>query len=151
MIHFGSSTTATVAGFIRFLSHGCDLRAQDLGLRKDSPMSTCIQIIECVVPVINRLALKGHMEQFGQVDLVHMGDRQNPEEEPPKVRRGIACCSAKKTLGGFQKGPKFRTIPNLVADCRFAFQPLKLLRGRCCHSGGETPLKHAGNCRNSRK
>ncbi|CAE7552512.1 APUM3 [Symbiodinium pilosum] len=49
-------------------------------------MSTCIQIVEGVVPGINRLALKGHMEQFGQVDLVHMGNRQNPEEEPPKVR-----------------------------------------------------------------
>ncbi|CAK9029278.1 Pumilio-like 3 [Durusdinium trenchii] len=49
-------------------------------------MSTCIQIIEGMVPGINRLALKGHMEQFGQVDLVHMGNRQNPEEEPPKVR-----------------------------------------------------------------
>ncbi|CAJ1352376.1 unnamed protein product [Effrenium voratum] len=49
-------------------------------------MSSCIQITEGMVPGINRLALKGHMEQFGQVDLVHMGNRQNPEEEPPKVR-----------------------------------------------------------------
>ena len=61
-------------------------------------MSTCLQIIDGMVPGINRLAtwplkastnraeaLKGHMEQFGQVDLVHMGNRQNPEDEPPKA------------------------------------------------------------------
>ncbi|CAL1166120.1 unnamed protein product [Cladocopium goreaui] len=65
------------------LSH----RYQDPGKTSQGfTMSTCIQIIEGMVPGINRLALKGHMEQFGQVDLVHMGDRQNPEEEPPKVR-----------------------------------------------------------------
>mmetsp|Transcript_48841 Transcript_48841/g.87965 ORF Transcript_48841/g.87965 Transcript_48841/m.87965 type:complete len:155 (+) Transcript_48841:139-603(+) len=66
-------------------------------------MSTCIQIIEGMVSGINRLALKGHMEQFGQVDLVHMGNRQNPEEEPPKVRFNTPE-SAQKALEAINSG-----------------------------------------------
>ncbi|CAE7867112.1 APUM1 [Symbiodinium microadriaticum] len=70
-------------------SSPCHERGLQLGDRSEvggpshdpaGSMSTCIQITEGVVPGINRLALKGHMEQFGQVDLVHMGNRQNPEE-----------------------------------------------------------------------
>eukprot|EP00931_Biecheleriopsis_adriatica_P093348 TRINITY_DN67094_c0_g1_i1.p1 TRINITY_DN67094_c0_g1~~TRINITY_DN67094_c0_g1_i1.p1 ORF type:complete len:174 (+),score=40.63 TRINITY_DN67094_c0_g1_i1:197-718(+) len=79
-------------------------------------MSTCIQIIEGMVSGINRLALKGHMEQFGQVDLVHMGNRQNPEEEPPKVRFSSAD-SAQKALDAINSGQV--VIDGMLLKARF--------------------------------
>eukprot|EP00931_Biecheleriopsis_adriatica_P010066 TRINITY_DN111166_c0_g1_i1.p1 TRINITY_DN111166_c0_g1~~TRINITY_DN111166_c0_g1_i1.p1 ORF type:complete len:174 (+),score=18.91 TRINITY_DN111166_c0_g1_i1:84-605(+) len=45
-----------------------------------------LEIVGGVGPTVNRLHLKTQMEQFGQVDVVHMGNRNNPEAEPPKVR-----------------------------------------------------------------
>eukprot|EP00442_Polarella_glacialis_P050704 CAMPEP_0115072396 /NCGR_PEP_ID=MMETSP0227-20121206/14206_1 /TAXON_ID=89957 /ORGANISM="Polarella glacialis, Strain CCMP 1383" /LENGTH=165 /DNA_ID=CAMNT_0002459137 /DNA_START=164 /DNA_END=662 /DNA_ORIENTATION=- len=79
-------------------------------------MSNCIQIIEGIVAGINRLALKGHMEQFGQVDLVHMGNRQNPEEEPAKVRFATAE-SAQRALDAINSGQV--CIDGMIMKARF--------------------------------
>eukprot|EP00442_Polarella_glacialis_P048849 CAMPEP_0115134980 /NCGR_PEP_ID=MMETSP0227-20121206/55431_1 /TAXON_ID=89957 /ORGANISM="Polarella glacialis, Strain CCMP 1383" /LENGTH=167 /DNA_ID=CAMNT_0002541587 /DNA_START=65 /DNA_END=569 /DNA_ORIENTATION=+ len=79
-------------------------------------MSNCIQIIEGVVAGINRLALKGNMEQFGQVDLVHMGNRQNPEEEPPKVRFNTVE-SAQRALEAINSGQV--CIDGMIMKARF--------------------------------
>lgn len=43
------------------------------------------------------------MEQFGQVDVVHMGNRMNPEQEPPKVRF-VKADSAERALQEINAG-----------------------------------------------
>mmetsp|Transcript_38469 Transcript_38469/g.90464 ORF Transcript_38469/g.90464 Transcript_38469/m.90464 type:complete len:181 (+) Transcript_38469:77-619(+) len=48
-------------------------------------MST-IEFTGGVVSTTSRLWLKREMERFGEVDVCHMGNRDNPVEEPPWVR-----------------------------------------------------------------
>mmetsp|Transcript_73655 Transcript_73655/g.159374 ORF Transcript_73655/g.159374 Transcript_73655/m.159374 type:complete len:165 (+) Transcript_73655:117-611(+) len=49
-------------------------------------MASTIEITSLVNVTTTRMILKREMERFGQVDVCHMGNRQNPRDEPPWVR-----------------------------------------------------------------
>mmetsp|Transcript_92613 Transcript_92613/g.258888 ORF Transcript_92613/g.258888 Transcript_92613/m.258888 type:complete len:152 (+) Transcript_92613:68-523(+) len=49
-------------------------------------MANTIELIGGVGEATSRMYLKQEMERFGKVDVCHMGNRQNPKEEPPWIR-----------------------------------------------------------------
>lgn len=49
-------------------------------------MANTIEITGGVGETTSRMWLKQEMERFGRVDVCHMGNRMNPQEEPPWVR-----------------------------------------------------------------
>mmetsp|Transcript_29117 Transcript_29117/g.53113 ORF Transcript_29117/g.53113 Transcript_29117/m.53113 type:complete len:166 (+) Transcript_29117:91-588(+) len=49
-------------------------------------MASTIEITSGVPESCTRMVLKREMERFGQVDVCHMGNRQDPTNEPPWVR-----------------------------------------------------------------
>mmetsp|Transcript_41248 Transcript_41248/g.92637 ORF Transcript_41248/g.92637 Transcript_41248/m.92637 type:complete len:166 (+) Transcript_41248:104-601(+) len=49
-------------------------------------MASTIEITSGVPDSCTRMVLKREMERFGQVDVCHMGNRQDPTNEPPWVR-----------------------------------------------------------------
>mmetsp|Transcript_52553 Transcript_52553/g.113711 ORF Transcript_52553/g.113711 Transcript_52553/m.113711 type:complete len:156 (-) Transcript_52553:88-555(-) len=49
-------------------------------------MANTLEITSGVVETTSRMWLKKEMERFGPVDVCHMGNRSNPQEEPPWVR-----------------------------------------------------------------
>jgi len=54
--------------------------------RSNAGMSNTIEFINGVGEGTSRMYLKQEMERYGRVDVCHMGNRQNPKEEPPWVR-----------------------------------------------------------------
>lgn len=70
------------------------------------PMSNTIEITEGVVESTTRMWLKREMERFGQVEVCHMGNRQNPKGEPPWVRFASSK-SAEQALDAIKKGEVF--------------------------------------------
>eukprot|EP00416_Gambierdiscus_australes_P038286 CAMPEP_0171104674 /NCGR_PEP_ID=MMETSP0766_2-20121228/61136_1 /TAXON_ID=439317 /ORGANISM="Gambierdiscus australes, Strain CAWD 149" /LENGTH=202 /DNA_ID=CAMNT_0011565339 /DNA_START=149 /DNA_END=758 /DNA_ORIENTATION=+ len=84
-------------------------------------MARTIEITDGVYSTTTRNWLKKEMEQFGEVDVCHMGNRDNPQEEPPWVR----FCdprSAEKAMAAIQAGQVFLDGLMIKAELRSAIK-----------------------------
>mmetsp|Transcript_77542 Transcript_77542/g.179757 ORF Transcript_77542/g.179757 Transcript_77542/m.179757 type:complete len:176 (+) Transcript_77542:155-682(+) len=84
-------------------------------------MARTIEITDGVYSTTTRNWLKKEMEQFGEVDVCHMGKRDNPQEEPPWVR----FCdprSAEKAMAAIQAGQVFLDGLMIKAELRSAIK-----------------------------
>uniref|UniRef100_A0A7S4V566 RRM domain-containing protein n=1 Tax=Alexandrium monilatum TaxID=311494 RepID=A0A7S4V566_9DINO len=80
-------------------------------------MARTIEITDGVLPTTTRNWLKKEMEQFGEVDVCHMGNRENPREEPPWVR----FCeprSAEKAMAAIMEGKVYLDGLQIKAELR---------------------------------
>mmetsp|Transcript_51594 Transcript_51594/g.122771 ORF Transcript_51594/g.122771 Transcript_51594/m.122771 type:complete len:166 (-) Transcript_51594:125-622(-) len=78
-------------------------------------MASTIEIKSGVPESCTRMVLKREMERFGQVDVCHMGNRQDPTNEPPWVRFANAK-SADSALTAIQAGEVFIDGIVIAAD-----------------------------------
>jgi len=80
-------------------------------------MASTIEITDGVVETTSRMWLKKEMERFGEVDVCHMGNRNNPTEEPPWVRF-TRPNSAESALAAIRAGQVFVDGLMVKADWR---------------------------------
>ncbi|CAL1164761.1 unnamed protein product [Cladocopium goreaui] len=76
-----------------------------------------LQFIGGVFVQTTRMYLKQAMERFGEVEVCHMGNRNNPEEEPPWVRF-MTEKAAQDALDALNKGEVFVDGNQLKAQWR---------------------------------
>eukprot|EP00429_Kryptoperidinium_foliaceum_P068221 CAMPEP_0176073576 /NCGR_PEP_ID=MMETSP0120_2-20121206/36764_1 /TAXON_ID=160619 /ORGANISM="Kryptoperidinium foliaceum, Strain CCMP 1326" /LENGTH=234 /DNA_ID=CAMNT_0017407261 /DNA_START=53 /DNA_END=755 /DNA_ORIENTATION=- len=80
-------------------------------------MANTIEITGGVGESTSRMILKQEMERFGRVDVCHMGNRQNPKEEPPWIRFAEPG-GAENALAAIKNGQVFIDGLLLHADYR---------------------------------
>eukprot|EP00435_Cladocopium_sp_Y103_P055755 s615_g18.t1 len=97
---------------------GSDSSRRLIQAARDVPMAgRTLQFIGGVFVQTTRMYLKQAMERFGEVEVCHMGNRNNPEEEPPWVRF-MTEKAAQDALDALNKGEVYVDGNQLKAQWR---------------------------------